>query len=217
MERSFFLGYAADMPRITPERREARRQQILEAARACLQEQGLEVSMETIVTRSGLSTGAVYGYFTGKDQIINAVITDGTAALGRELASVLGNPEPPALPDLIGHVLDTVAGFGRHKKGDIDRLLVSLHGWSHTQTVPELKKATQRSYSTLRTLFADAVKRSQANGSVNPSADPDDLAQLLTSITLGFAAQRALTGSADPKAHASALRALTASAASVSA
>ena len=48
------------MPRITEERREARQEQILEAARACLQEHGLEaVSMEMIITRSGLSTGAV--------------------------------------------------------------------------------------------------------------------------------------------------------------
>jgi AcrR family transcriptional regulator len=64
-------------PRITAKRREARREQILEAARACLQEGGLEaVSMEMIIARSGLSTGAVYGYFKGKDEIINAVVTD---------------------------------------------------------------------------------------------------------------------------------------------
>jgi len=56
------------MPRITDERREARREQILEGARACLQEHGLEaVSMEMIISRSGLPTGAVYGYFKGKD------------------------------------------------------------------------------------------------------------------------------------------------------
>ena len=71
------------MPRITDERREARREQVLEAARACLQEHGLEaVSMEMIIVRSGLSTGAVYGYFKGKDDIINVVVTDGTAAMG---------------------------------------------------------------------------------------------------------------------------------------
>src|ERR1700733_13112342 len=64
-------GKVGAMPRITEERREARREQILEAARSCLQEHGLEaVSMEMIIARSGLSTGAVYGYFKGKDEII---------------------------------------------------------------------------------------------------------------------------------------------------
>src|ERR1700722_7241991 len=112
------------MPRISEERREARHDQILEAARACLQERGLEaVSMEMIIARSGLSTGAVYGYFKGKDQIINAVVAEGTAAVAEDLRPVLSNPEPPSLPEFVEQVLRAATEFGR-QKGDIDRLLV---------------------------------------------------------------------------------------------
>lgn len=197
------------MPRITDERREARREQVLEAARACLQEHGLEaVSMEMIIARSGLSTGAVYGYFKGKDQIINAVVTEGTAAMAEDLAPVVTNPEPPPLPEFVEQVLRTAVGFGRHK-GDIDRLLVSLHGWSHSQSDPQLKTATRASYSGLRRLFADVVRRWQAAGTFDAAADPEGVAELLTSITLGFVAQRALAGSADVTAHVAALEALT--------
>jgi AcrR family transcriptional regulator len=197
------------VPRITDERREARREQVLEAARACLQEHGLEaVSMEMIIARSGLSTGAVYGYFKGKDQIINAVVTEGTAAMAEDLQPVLANPEPPPLPEFVRQVLRTVVDFGRHK-GDIDRLLVSLHGWSHSQSDPELKAATRASYSGLRKLFADTVRRWQAAGTFDAEADPEGVAELLTSITLGFVAQRALAGSADLTAHVAALEALT--------
>jgi AcrR family transcriptional regulator len=198
------------VPRITDERREARSEQVLEAARACLQEHGLEaVSMEMIIARSGLSTGAVYGYFKGKDQIINAVITDGTAAMAEDLAPILTNPEPPPLPEFVEQVLRAVVRFGRHKKGDIDRLLVSLHGWSHSQSDPALKAATRASYSSLRKLFAGAVRRWQAAGTFDATADPEGVAELLTSITLGFVAQRALAGSADVTAHVAALGALT--------
>ncbi len=197
------------MPKITEERREARREQVLEAARACLEEQGLEaVSMEMIIARSGLSTGAVYGYFKGKDQIINAVVTEGTAAMAEDLAPVLTNPEPPPLPEFVEQVLRTMMNFGRHK-GDIDRLLASLHGWSHSQSDPELKKATRASYAGLRKLFADAVRRWQAAGTFDATADPEGMAELMTSITLGFVAQRALAGSADVTAHVAALEALT--------
>jgi hypothetical protein len=101
-----------------------------------------------------------------------------------------------------------MTGFGRHKKGDIDRLFVSLHGWSHSQSSPELQSATRTSYSGLRKLFADVVGRWQANGTFDPAADPKAVAELLTSITLGFVAQRALAGNADVKAHAAALEAL---------
>jgi TetR/AcrR family transcriptional regulator, transcriptional repressor of aconitase len=197
------------MPRITDERREARREQVLDAARACLQEHGLEaVSMEMIIARSGLSTGAVYGYFKGKNEIINAVVTEGTAAMGRQLAPILRNPEPPPLPEFTGQLLRTVADFGQDKHDGIDRLLVSLHGWSHSQSDPGLKAATRAAYRRQRELFADTARRWQAAGTLDPRADPDAVAELLMSITLGFAAQRAMAGDADPQAHVDALQAL---------
>jgi len=164
--------------------------------------------MEMIIARSGLSTGAVYGYFKGKEQIINAMVTEGMAAMAKDLAPVLTNPEPPSLPDFVEQVLRATVGFGRHKKGDIDRLLVALHGWSHSQSDPELKAVTRTSYSALRELFADAVRRWQAAGTFDAAADPEAMAELLTSITLGFVAQRALAGSADVVSHIAALRAL---------
>ena len=198
------------MPRITDERREARREQVLEAARACLQEHGLEaVSMEMIIARSGLSTGAVYGYFKGKDEIISAVVTDGTAAMGRQLAPVLKDPEPPPLPEFMEQLLRTIADFGQDKHDGIDRLLVSLHGWSHSQSDPGLKAATRAAYRSQRELLADTVRRWQAAGTFDPGADPEGVAQLLQSIILGFVAQRALAGDADVQAHTSALEALT--------
>jgi AcrR family transcriptional regulator len=198
------------VPRITDERREARREQVLEAARACLEEHGLEaVSMEMIIARSGLSTGAVYGYFKGKEQIINAAVIEGTAEMAKELAPVFTIPEPPPFPEFVEQLLRAVTGFGRHKQGDIDRLAVSIHGWSHSQSDPELKVATRASYSGLRRTFLDAVRRGQAAGTFDATADPEGMAELLTSITLGFVAQRALAGSADVTAHVAALKALT--------
>ena len=80
------------MPKITEERREARRQQILDAARACVLEHGLEAtSMEMIIARSGLSTGAVYRYFKGKDEIIAAAFTAATREIGRAIAPILAD------------------------------------------------------------------------------------------------------------------------------
>jgi TetR/AcrR family transcriptional regulator, transcriptional repressor of aconitase len=198
------------MPRITDERRAARREQVLEAARACLQEHGLEaVSMEMIIARSGLSTGAVYSYFKGKDDIISAVVTDGTAAMGRQLAPILKNPDPPPLPEFTEQLLRTIADFGQDKHDGIDRLLVALHGWSHSQSDPGLQATTRAAYRTQRELLAGTVRRWQAAGTLDPGADPDGIAQLLQSIILGFAAQRALAGDAGVQAHASALQALT--------
>src|ERR1700733_10868958 len=195
------------MPRITEERREARREQVLEAARACLQDHGLEaVSMEMIIARSGLSTGAVYGYFKGKDELINAVVTDGTAAMGRRLLPILTDPEPPPLPEFMARLFRTITESGQ---GDgTARLLASLQGWSHSQSNPELKELARAAYRRQRELFADVARRWQAGGALDPGADPDAMAELLQSVTLGFVAQRALAGDADVQAHVDALEAL---------
>jgi hypothetical protein len=89
------------------------------------------------------------------------------------------------------------------------RLLVSLHGWSHSQSDPDLKAPTRAAYRRQRELFAGTVRQWQAAGTFDPGADPDAVAQLLMSITLGFVAQRALAGDADVQAHVDALNILT--------
>jgi TetR/AcrR family transcriptional regulator, transcriptional repressor of aconitase len=201
------------VPKITEERREARREQILDAARACLQEYGLEaVSMEMIITRSGLSTGAVYGYFKGKEEIINAVVTEGTAAMGRQLLPIIKNPDPPPLPEFIEQMLRTITDFGLDKRDGIDRLLAAIHGWSHSLSDPELGATTRAAYRGQRELLADTVRRWQEAGTFDPGANAEGVAQLLSSILLGFVAQRALAGGADAQAHVGALEALTAAA-----
>src|SRR5215467_2597770 len=94
------------MPRITEERREARREQILDAARACVLEHGLEaVSMEMIIARSGLSTGAVYRYFKGKDEIIAAAVISAAAEIGAAAAPILASPNPGLPSELVEKLL----------------------------------------------------------------------------------------------------------------
>ena len=65
------------MPRLTQRTRDARRRQILDAARRCFTRNGFQAtSMQDIFTASGLSAGAVYSHFTGKDEIVTAIADD---------------------------------------------------------------------------------------------------------------------------------------------
>jgi len=199
------------MPKITEERREARRQQILDAARACMLEHGLEaVSMEMIIARSGLSTGAVYRYFKGKDELIEAAITTAAREIGAAVAPILTSPVPGLPSQLIEKLLAAWVSYSRSGVGaaaDIDRMPVALHGWSYAQTDPELKAALRASLRGFRELCVPLVKQWQTDG-VAASADPHAVAQLILSIWLGFVAHRSLTGDADVQAHADALAAL---------
>ena len=202
------------MPRITEERREARREQILDAARACLLEHGLEaVSMEMIIVRSGLSTGAVYRYFKGKDEIIGAAVAASASEIGAAVAPILINPTSRLPSQLVEELLAAWVGYAHSGVGaaaGVDRMPAALHGWSYAQTDPQLKAALQASLRGVREACVPIIKQWQADGVVAGGVEPDAVAQLLLSISLGFVAQRALTGDAEVEAHAGALAALTA-------
>jgi len=201
------------MPKITEERREARRQQILDAARACVLEHGLEgASMEMIIARSGLSTGAVYRYFKGKDEIIAAAFTAAADEIGAAMTAVLTGAASGSPSELAGKLLAAWVGYsltGAGATAGLDRMPVALHGWSYAQTDPELKATLQAGLKGFRAACVPLIKQWQAEGVVSASIDPNGLAQLLASIVLGFVAQRSLTGDADAEAHAAALAALT--------
>ena len=202
------------MPRITEERREARREQILDAARACLLEHGLEaVSMEMIIVRSGLSTGAVYRYFKGKDEIIGAAVASSASEISAAVAPILMNPTSRLPSQLVEELLAAWVGYAHSGGGaavGVDRRPTALHGWSYAQTDPQLKAALQASLRGFREACVPIIKQWQADGVVAGGVEPDAVAQLLLSISLGFVAQRALTGDAEVEAHAGALAALTA-------
>jgi len=202
------------MPRITEERRQARREQILDAARACLLEHGLEaVSMEMIIARSGLSTGAVYRYFKGKEQIMVAAFTATVSEIGAAAVPVLASPKSRLPAELIEELLATWVGYARSGVGaaaGIDRMPVALHGWSYAQTEPELEATVRAGLRGFRERCVPVIKQWQADGVVAASADPGAVAQLILSICLGFVAQRSLTGDAEVQAHSDALAALVA-------
>ena len=58
------------MPKISPALGQQRRDQILAAALACFARQGYHAtSMDDVVRESGLSVGAIYTYFSSKEDL----------------------------------------------------------------------------------------------------------------------------------------------------
>ncbi|HAG62850.1 AcrR family transcriptional regulator [Kocuria rhizophila] len=77
-----------DVPKVTEEHREQMRRRIQDAALACIGRKGFSaVSMADIIAESGLSAGAVYVYYRGKDDLFldasRGVMRDRLGALNR--------------------------------------------------------------------------------------------------------------------------------------
>src|SRR5271154_3791247 len=93
------LSRRGKMPKISEDQRQARRDQILAAAWRCFYRRGIHAtSMEEIIREAGLSAGAVYLYFRGKDELILAAISTYMASLRDLLFPILEREE--ALPPL---------------------------------------------------------------------------------------------------------------------
>src|ERR1700759_1025601 len=71
------IGRWGPVPRISAERRQANRAQIVAAARRCFSRQGFhQTSMPDIAAEAGVSVGAPYRYFSSKEEIILEIAGD---------------------------------------------------------------------------------------------------------------------------------------------
>ena len=74
------------MPRLSEETKNARRLQIIDAARACFERKGFSgTSMADIIRESGLSAGSIYSHFESKSEILQQTAESTFSAAERML------------------------------------------------------------------------------------------------------------------------------------
>ncbi len=80
------------------EMRDVRRSAILAAAAALMDREGPDsLTIRAVAAEAGYTPGAVYGYFTGKDELILTLITQNMAALAHRLKQADPNSGPANL------------------------------------------------------------------------------------------------------------------------
>lgn len=177
------------MPRIGEARRSAQRRRILDAAMACFERSGLDgASIHDIVDESGMSVGAIYRYFDGKEAIVEAVAAERHEHERALLAAALEG----ASDDLAGAArrflsdwFDWVAD-----PAEARRRRVTVHVWAHAQHDPRLRRIVAEGLAPLddvARLLTDARDR----GSLDPRIDPGAFARVLLALVQGFLLQRA--------------------------
>jgi AcrR family transcriptional regulator len=175
------------MPKISDARREERRAEIIEAAGRCFARKGLKsTSMADIIEESGLSAGAIYGYFAGKQELLEAVaasiITNRVAEIGLDEDGALAARSPRELALLV------IEGFRT-----LDKLPFIIQTWGEAVTDPELRTIANRIIPEVRRLLIGSMT---GWGSQHPSAVTGDLdewadrtALVVIGIAQGFALQ----------------------------
>jgi len=175
------------MPKLTARTAAARRQQILDAATACFSERGLHATtMQDICQRAGLSPGAVYCWFTGKEAIIDAV-ADERHTRERDMlqaAATAGDPRA-AFSSFFDAYLDWLADPAEQR-----RRRVSIQMWADA-LVNDRLRASVRAGTDQQAIARDFITAAQAAGDLPADIPADGLTRVLLAIIQGFILQQA--------------------------
>jgi AcrR family transcriptional regulator len=175
------------MPKLTARTAAARRQQILDAATACFSERGIHATtMQDICQRAGLSPGAVYCWFTGKEAIIDAV-ADERHARERDMlqaAATTGDPRA-AFSSFFDAYLDWLADPAEQR-----RRRVSIQMWADA-LVNDRLRASVRAGTDQQAIARDFITAAQAAGDLPADISADGLTRVLLAIIQGFILQQA--------------------------
>ncbi|PZQ51465.1 MAG: TetR/AcrR family transcriptional regulator [Rhodovulum sulfidophilum] len=179
------------MPKISEERRAARRAQILEAAWTCFQRQGLHATtMDDIIRGSGLSAGAVYSYFPGKEDLIVAAVTTSLGDLRALFAPVLLGRPVPGPDELLRRIAGIVTSYTAHESYDLRR--IALLGWAEAQRNERLRETMRGFYLPFRERLEEVAAVWRSEGVVEADAGAAEIAKLIFAAILGFVAQSAI-------------------------
>lgn len=160
--------------------------------------------MEEIISESGLSTSAMYRYFKGKDDIILNAITASLTAFASRLQPLVADASLDP-PHFVERLLDTIETFAA--RNGFNLLPIAVHGWSEAQRNDQVRAVMVSAYGGFRRLLATRVQGWQAAGLVDRKVAPEDAAQALQSLVLGYIVQVTITRDVSPAAHARAVAA----------
>jgi TetR/AcrR family transcriptional regulator, transcriptional repressor of aconitase len=181
------------MPKVTHQYRDARRDQILSAARRCFLRDGFHAtSMQDLFTEAGMSSGAVYRYFASKDDVITAIAEENmrdVVAMIHDVAS--SEPDKP-----VGTVLADIFKILQTKDAQDGQAGLALLAWSEALRSPVLADRLAGLIAQIRADLTEVVRGHQRAGNLPQQVPAESLATVLMSIVPGYILLLATLGSA---------------------
>lgn len=183
------------MPRITAERRAANRSQIVAAARRCFSRDGFhQTSMPDIAAEAGVSVGAPYRYFAGKEEIILEIAGDAFRVMFDPVERFVDAAGDVTVADLVAAAIDPVSGkIAVDEAGQavpVDELLrCAVQAWGELLRHEGLRQQAEAGFEGVRVRIADALRNGQRAGSVPAELDPGRGARVVMAVLHGFVLQ----------------------------
>lgn len=156
------------------------RDELLDAAARVFARQGYAgTKIQDIVREAGLSTGAVYGRFRSKDDLLRAAVLARSARVANPQAAVSGR------------VADLIARAASISDAPLsDDEAVRLEAFVTARREPEVAAALADAQGAWRAAVEPLVEAALADGTVAHDIDPEAVLYLVRSLHLGLLLQR---------------------------
>jgi AcrR family transcriptional regulator len=184
------------MPKVTEEHLAARRRQILAAALRCFAREGFHrTTMQDIFREADLSPGAVYSYFSGKDELVRAIIGELMGFVAQS-AALFSEPLPDGRLRRPGEAFaELIERYRRIPVGTLEeRARLFPHLVGEQQRDPELNALVRAALEHLRAGFATLARTAHERGELDGDVDPDELGRLALSLLQGLLIQIGVYG-----------------------
>jgi TetR/AcrR family transcriptional regulator, transcriptional repressor of aconitase len=191
------------MPRISAARANEQRGRILDAALTCFAREGFHAAtIQDIVAESGLSPGAIYGYFKGKTDVVMAIASERHAMERRRMEHAL------TTGDIDTSLARLVEGFvlGLRDPQEKKWRLLAVQLWAESLSNPRLKREALGGVTQAIEVLVPMIGKAQREGRWPAHLDPESAARVLIAILQGISLQPAWDDNIDIVGFVSALR-----------
>jgi AcrR family transcriptional regulator len=193
------------MPKVTQQHMDARREQILDAARRCFLRDGFHsTSMQDLFAEAGLSAGAVYRHFTSKDEMILAIAEENMRDVLDITLAIATNRQGQSVGAILAELLDVI----RAKSVEEDVAGLAVLVWGEAMRNRSLASKLDHLMGRIRENLVTLVRDHQESGGLPANATAEGIASTMLSILPGYILQVALLDQAVVAEVPDAVRAL---------
>ncbi len=177
-------------PKVTEEYKKTVREKILDVSEDLFARKGYhEASMDDIVKESGLSKGAIYGYFNSKQDIFLSLSDRCMESELVEIRSVF-SPDDSATKKLE----KSAEIHFQYCEKSIEICKINLEWWIEAPRVESLQNRLNSRYETARKFIAEIIREGIEKGEFRRDIDPDALSSIILAALDGLSLHSATTG-----------------------
>ncbi len=181
------------MPKLKPEELEARRVEIIEAARTCFLRSGFhQTTTDEICREASITPGGLYHYFDSKDELIAAVIARSAETATQRMRSLIEDADDAE------SAFRLVAGFffETMRDADIDNVTrLEIEIWAEALKNDKLASSGRSAWQLRQDWLQALVQRGVDDGVYDAEVvEPKAMASLLLAIYLGLRIGQLLGG-----------------------